>query len=51
MFERIATVIRHVVCRATGGHFKVIHHEDRRVCLRCVACGHESPGWDWKAAF
>ena len=28
-----------------GGHFKVLHTEPTRLALRCVACGHTSPGW------
>jgi hypothetical protein len=29
-----------------GGHFKVLHTTPRNMALRCVACGHTSPGWD-----
>lgn len=32
-------------CVLNGGHYKVLHTQDQRLCLRCVACGHESPGW------
>ena len=27
------------------GHENYLHFEANRVCLQCVACGHESPGW------
>lgn len=32
-------------CVVNGGHYKVLHTEPDRVALRCVACGHMSPGW------
>lgn len=32
-------------CVVNGGHFKVLHTEPARLALKCVACGHESPGW------
>jgi len=28
-----------------GGHYKVLHTEPDRMALKCVACGHMSPGW------
>lgn len=33
-------------CLINGGHYKVLHTAPRRMALRCVACGHTSPGWD-----
>jgi len=31
---------------ALHGHDLLLHFErGRRVCLRCVNCGHETPGW------
>lgn len=32
-------------CLMNGGHFKLLHAEPSRLALKCVACGHESPGW------
>jgi hypothetical protein len=32
-------------CLINGGHFKVLYTEPDRLALRCVACGHTSPGW------
>lgn len=32
-------------CLINGGHFKVFYTEPERLALRCVACGHTSPGW------
>lgn len=31
---------------AMQGHEHMLHHEEGRLFLRCVTCGHESPGWD-----
>ena len=37
--------VRIVVC-ALHGHNLLLHFErGQRVCLRCVNCGHETPGW------
>ena len=33
-------------CVMTGGHYKVLHTAPDRMSLRCVACGHMSPGWE-----
>jgi hypothetical protein len=33
-------------CVINGGHYKVLHTEPERLALRCVACGHTSPGWE-----
>lgn len=27
------------------GHESYLHTSDDRLTLRCIACGHESPGW------
>ena len=32
-------------CVVNGGHYKVLHTEPERLALKCVACGHMSPGW------
>jgi hypothetical protein len=32
-------------CRLMGGHWRVLHTTRDRIALRCVACGHTSPGW------
>jgi hypothetical protein len=32
-------------CLLNGGHYKVLSAEPTRLALRCVACGHTSPGW------
>lgn len=28
------------------GHEHMLRHTEGRMFLQCVACGHESPGWD-----
>jgi hypothetical protein len=33
-------------CVLNGGHYKVLHTTPRNMALRCVACGHTSPGWE-----
>jgi hypothetical protein len=33
-------------CVVNGGHYKVLHTAPDRMALRCVACGHTSPGWE-----
>jgi hypothetical protein len=30
---------------ALRGHEDYLHFEKNRVCLQCVVCGYESPGW------
>lgn len=42
---RFGTWARSTWCRMNGGHYKVFHTEPTRLALRCVACGHTSPGW------
>jgi len=33
-------------CVINGGHYKVLHTEPDRMALKCVACGHRTPGWE-----
>ena len=42
--------VRNTWCVVNGGHYKVLHTEPDRMALRCVACGHMSPGWDVSAS-
>jgi hypothetical protein len=39
-------VLRAQWCRLNGGHDLLFHFEAGRVCLRCVSCGYQTPGWD-----
>jgi hypothetical protein len=43
---RIHGIFTSTRCRLMGGHWRVLHTTRNRVCLRCVACGNESPGWE-----
>jgi hypothetical protein len=36
--------LRHVMC-GLRGHESVMHFEPHRLSLRCLRCGHETPGW------
>ena len=40
----IQCVYRRLICMLTG-HRTVLHFEPRRLALRCVECGYETPGW------
>lgn len=44
LVDRVTSGISHVLC-AVHGHDEVLHFERGRVSLRCMTCGHESPGW------
>ena len=45
LFTRISRLVQSTWCVMNGGHYKVLHTEPERMALRCVACGHTSPGW------
>ena len=45
LLARFTSWLRSAWCRLNGGHFKVLYTEPTRLALRCVACGHTSPGW------
>jgi hypothetical protein len=42
---RVGTWLRQSLC-GVNGHDRYLHVQGTRVTLRCVACQHESPGWD-----
>lgn len=46
IWARTLSWLRSTWCVINGGHFKVLHTEPDRLALRCVACGHTSPGWE-----
>lgn len=31
---------------ALQGHDEILEFDDTRMFLRCLSCGHETPGWD-----
>ena len=45
LWARVARWVQSTWCVVNGGHYKVLHTEPDRMALRCVACGHMSPGW------
>lgn len=44
-FARVVTFIRQATC-GLSGHDMYLHVDGARVTMRCVGCGHETPGWD-----
>jgi hypothetical protein len=36
--------MRQLLC-GLRGHDTLLHFEQERMSLRCVSCGHETPGW------
>ena len=47
-WQRCAARLREWHCVLTGGHYSLLHTERDRLALRCVGCGHQSPGWEIK---
>ena len=45
LWRRLTRALQSTWCLVNGGHFKVLHTQPDRMALRCVACGHMSPGW------
>ena len=45
---RLTTRMSQLVC-GVRGHDTLLHFEDERISLRCVSCGHETPGWELSA--
>jgi hypothetical protein len=43
-FDRVMEQVRTMLC-ALRGHDTLLHYEQERLALRCVSCGHETPGW------
>jgi hypothetical protein len=43
--ERVIDRLRHLVC-GLHGHDTLLQFEHGRMFLRCVSCGHETPGWE-----
>src|SRR5437868_4844217 len=44
-FARVMEALRQMFC-GLRGHDTLLHFEDERMSLRCVSCGHETPGWE-----
>jgi hypothetical protein len=45
-WTRMVRWVQSTWCQINGGHYKVLHTAPHRMALRCVACGHTSPGWE-----
>jgi len=45
MLVSAAKQVRQFIC-GLHGHDALLHFDQRHVSLRCVVCGHESPGWN-----
>ena len=45
VFARVFDSLRQAFC-GVRGHDTMLHFEDERMALRCVSCGHETPGWE-----
>jgi hypothetical protein len=41
--------LRQMLC-GLRGHDTMLHFEQERMSLRCVSCGHETPGWELNEA-
>jgi hypothetical protein len=41
--------VRQIFC-GLHGHDTLLHFEQDRMSLRCVSCGHETPGWELNEA-
>ena len=42
---RVIDRLRQMYC-GLHGHDTLLHFEQERMFLRCVSCGHETPGWE-----
>jgi hypothetical protein len=47
--ERMMDRVRRAVC-ALHGHDTLLQFEQERMFLKCVSCGHETPGWELNEA-
>jgi len=43
--DRVMDRLRHLVC-GLHGHDSLLQFDHGRMFLRCVSCGHETPGWE-----
>ena len=43
--DRVIDRLRHLVC-GLHGHDTLLQFDHGRMFLRCVSCGHETPGWE-----
>jgi hypothetical protein len=43
--ERVLDRLRQTLC-GLHGHDAFLQFEEERMFLKCVSCGHETPGWE-----
>lgn len=43
--DRMIDRLRHLMC-GLHGHDTLLQFDHGRMFLRCVSCGHETPGWE-----
>jgi len=48
-FESLSRRLSQLFC-SFRGHDTLLHFEDERMSLRCLSCGHETPGWELNEA-
>jgi hypothetical protein len=46
MVTRMMDRMRQALCGILHGHDNLLQFERDRMFLKCVSCGHESPGWE-----
>jgi hypothetical protein len=46
---RVMDWLRQTFC-SLHGHDTMLHFQQERMSLRCVSCGHETPGWSLNEA-
>jgi hypothetical protein len=46
---RVMDRLRQAIC-GLHGHDTLLHFDKDRMSLRCVSCGHETPGWELNEA-
>jgi hypothetical protein len=46
LWGQLTSWLRSTWCVINGGHYKLLHTEPDRMALKCVACGHRTPGWE-----
>jgi hypothetical protein len=47
--ERVLERVREAIC-GLQGHDNLLQFQHDRMFLKCVSCGHESPGWELNEA-
>jgi hypothetical protein len=48
-FAWVTEQLGQILC-GLRGHDTLLNFEDERMSLRCVSCGHETPGWELNEA-